>query len=99
MKFSTLFQLLFFLSSCNTNPSNGITVTDSSNAEKHLIERRRSKEFTDFLNKFRTLQLPLTISADDQQEISNLPFIFGSDTVFINTPYKDTLLDKIFAYG
>jgi hypothetical protein len=100
MKFTKtfLFSILLIIS-CQTNPSKKTETADSSKTRDRLIENERSKEFTRFLNKFKSLELPLTINPDEQKEIRNLPLLFGTDTAFISTAYKDTSLDKVFAYG
>jgi hypothetical protein len=100
MKFTITFLFSFLLLvSCKTNPSKEIVITASLKTVNDLVENPRSEDFSRFLNKFKIIGLPLNINPNELQQVRGLPLIFGTDTAFINTAYKDTSLDKVYAYG
>ncbi|MCA6438520.1 MAG: hypothetical protein ACRCSM_06370 [Sediminibacterium sp.] len=99
MNYRLFFILCFLLLfSCNNDQHNTVP-SDSSKINTYQTENSNLSDFRKFISKFQVLSLPLTISLPQLQNLDNLPLLYGNDTLFLNTQYKDTSLDKVFAYG
>jgi hypothetical protein len=92
------FAFIFVLG-CNMHSSAPQQKTDSPKGITNGEFDSGSGNFRQFLAKFRPVVLPLVIRPFEEQEIfEKLPLIYGGDSIFIHTEYKDTSLDKVYAY-
>jgi hypothetical protein len=92
------FAFIFVLG-CNMHSSTPQQKTDSSKGIANGEFGSAIGNFRQFLAKFRPATLPLVIKPFEEQEIfEKLPLIYGGDSMFIHTEYKDTSLDKVYAY-
>jgi hypothetical protein len=98
MKTRLFFLVLIFAISCNTHPSSQESVENIKRITGNEYDSSAGN-FRRFIAKFKIAKLPLVIRPFDDFDIfSRSPIIYGSDSLFIKTEYKDTALDKVYAY-
>jgi len=98
MKTKLFLVILIFITSCNAHPSALQKSTDSSSFIASSDYDSNTTNFRRFLAKFKPAKLPLIIRPFDDDPYSRLPLIYGRDSIFIQTEYKDSSLDKVYAY-
>ena len=99
MKIKPYCFLLVFSLGCNAPQTGSQQHTDSSKIDASTEYDSSTKNFRRFLAKFQTTELPLIIRPfDEQEKYDRLPLIYGADSLFIHTEYKDTSLNKVYAY-
>jgi hypothetical protein len=102
IKHLNLFALLLVLmAGCTSHSitSKNSTLNNSSTVNNITPRPTASPSFRRFLAKFKLLKLPLLLNAANTQNTAGLAFIYGGDTAYINTPFKDTTMDKVYAFG
>ncbi len=85
---------------CNTSTKPESNTNDSLKEKTtSIIDKPQINDFKRFIGKFRILTFPIILNDIKIEQNKQLPILFGSDTAFINTEFKDTSLDKVLAYG
>ena len=99
MKIKPYCFLLAFTLGCHAHPTTLQQSTESPKNISNTGDKSSTNDFRRFLAKFQTTELPLIIKPLDEQEMyDRRPLIYGADSIFIQTEYKDTSLDKVYAY-
>lgn len=99
MKLNLILFLVIFLVACNTNTNKDKPSADNTTAGLMNNTHSKQADFAKFISKFKVLNMPVVITPLEQHGKEKLSLIYGSDTSFINTVYKDTAMDKVYAYG
>jgi hypothetical protein len=91
---SFIFITIFFMLSCNTKQSteNKLAIVSAS------FENNRQQDFRKFLEKFKILNLPLTINTLGLST-EKYAIISVRDSIFLRTYPDDFLFEEIRAYG
>jgi hypothetical protein len=90
---------LLMLQACTNAPSKEQQAKDSLAAAQKTVEEKKMQAFKQMLAKFKTLALPINMQPFKMQDDLGTQYILASDTLFINTEYKDTSVGKVYAYG
>jgi len=99
LKLFFIFSILLIYS-CNTNTNPESKAIDNLKVNTTpIIDNAQVNNFRKFIDKFRILTFPIILSESNIEQHSQLPLLFGSDTEFIKTEFRDTAWDKLYAYG